>query len=150
MRGYDELLALGRRGLALVLESASNGRGLMTPCTPGLPWGERAVGWARFAGGPFRAVAARAGADPQALEIAFTGADSGRAHGRPVAFEHSLPAEVALHPDTLLATHMNGLPLTPATGMVAALDPTVPRTPPAAGPRDRRARRDTAAANAVG
>lgn len=116
MRGCDELLTLGRRGLALVLESASNGRGLMTPCTPGLPWGGRAVGCARFAGGPFRAVAARAGADPQALEIAFTGADSGKAHGRPVAVEHSLPSEVALHPDALLATHMNGLPLTPGHG----------------------------------
>ena len=109
--GYDELSALGRRELDAVLECAGNGRGLMTPRPPGLPWGERAVGCARFGGVPFRAVAARARPDPRAVEFVFTGADSGDEHGRRVAFERSLPLEVALHPDTLLATHMNGVPL---------------------------------------
>ncbi|MEU9171160.1 sulfite oxidase [Streptomyces sp. NPDC048420] len=114
--GYDELLTLERRELDLVLECAGNGRTLMTPPTPGLPWSERAVGCARFAGVPFPAVTARAGVDPRAVEFVFTGADSGQAHGHPVAFERSLPLDAALHPDTLLATHMNGVPLTPRHG----------------------------------
>ncbi|MBT2446969.1 sulfite oxidase [Streptomyces sp. ISL-43] len=109
--GYDELLALGRRELDLVLECAGNGRSLMAPRPPGLPWGERAVGCARFAGVPFQAIAARAGVAPRTIEFVFTGADSGEAHGRRVSFERSLPVDVALHPDTLLATHMNGVPL---------------------------------------
>ncbi|KAB1146670.1 molybdopterin-dependent oxidoreductase [Streptomyces luteolifulvus] len=113
---YDELPALGMRELDVVLECAGNGRGRMTPPPPGLPWGERAVGCARFGGVPFRAVAARARPDPRAVEFVFTGADAGDEHGRSVAFERSLPLEVALHPDTLLATHMNGEPLAPVHG----------------------------------
>ncbi|MFI8521775.1 sulfite oxidase [Streptomyces sp. NPDC085481] len=114
--GYDELAALPHRELEVVLECAGNGRGTMTPRPPGLPWGQRAVGCARFAGVPFGSVAERAGVDPAAVEFVFTGADSGSVHGRPAAFERSLPLPVALHPDTLLATHLGGAPLTPEHG----------------------------------
>ncbi|WP_416986323.1 sulfite oxidase [Streptomyces sp. T028] len=114
--GYDELLAMRRRELDVVLECAGNGRGLMTPRPPGVPWGERAVGCARFAGVPFRDIATRVRIAPDTLEFVFAGADSGQAHGRRVAFERSLPLAVALHPDTLLATHMNGEPLVPEHG----------------------------------
>ncbi|WP_328929860.1 sulfite oxidase [Streptomyces sp. NBC_00190] len=114
--GYDELAALQRRELDVVLECAGNGRSLMTPRPPGLPWGQRAVGCAHFAGVPFRALAARAGIEPGAVEVVFAGADSGTVHGLPTAFERSLPLEAALHPDTLLATHMNGEPLAPEHG----------------------------------
>jgi DMSO/TMAO reductase YedYZ molybdopterin-dependent catalytic subunit len=113
---YDELLALDRHEIDLVLECAGNGRSLMSPLPPGLPWGERAVGCARFGGVPFCEVAARAGVDPAAVEFVFTGADTGDVRGRRVAFERSLPVDVALHPDTLLATHMNGEPLTARHG----------------------------------
>jgi DMSO/TMAO reductase YedYZ molybdopterin-dependent catalytic subunit len=114
--GYGELLAMRHREFDVVVECAGNGRGLMTPRPPGLPWDQRAVGCARFAGVPFRDIAARAGVDPQTVEFVFAGADSGMEHGRRVAFERSLPLTVALHPDTLLATHMNGEPLAPEHG----------------------------------
>jgi len=114
--GYDELLAMERREIELVLECAGNGRSRMSPRPPGLPWGERAVGCARFGGVPFREFAERAGVNPDAVEFVFTGADSGEAHGRQVAFERSLALDVALHPDTLLATHMNDEPLAPEHG----------------------------------
>ncbi|WP_367322472.1 sulfite oxidase [Streptomyces sp. HUAS ZL42] len=114
--GYDELLAMAGRELDVVLECAGNGRGLMRPRPPGLPWGDRAVGCARFTGVPFRTVAARAGVRPDVAEFVFTGADSGELHGRWVAFERSLPIAEALHPDTLLATGMNGAPLSPQHG----------------------------------
>jgi DMSO/TMAO reductase YedYZ molybdopterin-dependent catalytic subunit len=114
--GYDELVAMERRELDVVMECAGNGRSLMTPRPPGLPWGQRAVGCAHFAGVPFRSLATRALIEPAAVEIVFTGADSGTVHGRRTVFERSLPLAVALHPDTLLATHMNGEPLAPEHG----------------------------------
>ncbi|MFG2876517.1 molybdopterin-dependent oxidoreductase [Streptomyces sp. NPDC048337] len=114
--GHDELAAMEHRELDVVLECAGNGRALMKPRPPGLPWDQRAVGCARFAGVPFRSLAARARIDPAAVEIVFTGADSGTVHGQPTAFERSLPLAVALHPDTLLATRMNGEPLAPEHG----------------------------------
>ncbi|MFJ7589827.1 molybdopterin-dependent oxidoreductase [Streptomyces sp. NPDC097617] len=109
--GYEELLAMEHRELDVVVECAGNGRGEMTPRPPGLPWSQQAVGCAHFAGVPFRALAARALIAPAALEIVFTGADRGPVGGRPTPFERSLPLAVALHPDTLLVTRMNGEPL---------------------------------------
>ncbi|MGW8766805.1 molybdopterin-dependent oxidoreductase [Streptomyces sp. NPDC055815] len=114
--GYDELLTMERRGFDVVLECAGNGRSEMSPRPSGLPWGQGAVGCAHFSGVPFRQVAALARVDRAAAEIVFAGADSGTVHGRRTAFERSLPLAVALHPDTLLATHMNGEPLAPEHG----------------------------------
>jgi DMSO/TMAO reductase YedYZ molybdopterin-dependent catalytic subunit len=110
--GYDELLALPSTEVDIVLECAGNGRSLMAPRPPGLPWKERAVGCARFAGVPFRDVVARSGVNAEAIEFLFVGADSGQAYEGQVSFERSLPLAKALHPQTLLATHMNGVPLT--------------------------------------
>ncbi|MEU8527385.1 MULTISPECIES: molybdopterin-dependent oxidoreductase [Streptomyces] len=114
--GHRELAALPHRELDVVVECAGNGRSLMTPRPPGVPWTQRAVGCAHFAGVPFHVLASRARIDPAAVEIVFAGADSGSVHGRTVAFERSLPLDAALHPDTLLATHMNGEPLAPEHG----------------------------------
>ncbi|MFG2642106.1 sulfite oxidase [Streptomyces sp. NPDC048370] len=119
---YEQLIALGRadpsgrREFDVVLECAGNGRALMNPRPPGLPWERGAVGCARFAGVPFRLVAERAGVDPDAVEFVFAGADEGPFHGRRTAFERALPLAEALHPDTLLATHLNGEPLPPRHG----------------------------------
>ena len=48
-----------------------------------------------------------------AKEVLFEGADKGQPEpGRPVVpYQRSLPLDVALHPDTLLAYEMNGEPL---------------------------------------
>ncbi|MEU4356992.1 molybdopterin-dependent oxidoreductase [Streptomyces virginiae] len=114
--GYEELLTLEHRELDVVVECAGNGRSLMRPPPPGLPWSQRAVGCAHFAGVPFHLLADRAGIDPAAVEVVFTGADRGPVHGRRTPFERSLPLAVARHPDTLLATRMNGEPLAPGHG----------------------------------
>ncbi|MBT2480329.1 sulfite oxidase [Streptomyces sp. ISL-94] len=113
---YVDLCAMPGRELDVVLECAGNGRSLMRPRPEGLPWGESAVGCAHFAGVPFRSLASQARIEPAAVEIVFAGADSGTVHGRRAAFERSLPLAVALHPDTLLVTHMNGEPLAPEHG----------------------------------
>ncbi|MFJ9575590.1 molybdopterin-dependent oxidoreductase [Streptomyces sp. NPDC101191] len=113
---HARLAALPHRELDVVLECAGNGRSRMSPQPRGLPWEQRAVGCVRFAGVPFRLLAERAGVAPGAVEWVFTGADSGTVRGRRTAFERSLPLAVALHPDTLLATRLDGAPLTPEHG----------------------------------
>ncbi|BAU87624.1 sulfite oxidase [Streptomyces laurentii] len=114
--GYEELTAFPHREVDVVVECAGNGRTSMSPRPSGLPWGQRAVGCARFAGVPFGLLAERAGVDPAAVEFVFTGADSGTVRGRHVPFARGLPRALALHPDTLLATRLDGAPLTPRHG----------------------------------
>ncbi|MED7947466.1 sulfite oxidase [Streptomyces sp. BE303] len=113
---YAELELLPVRELDVVVECAGNGRSLMRPRPPGLPWDQGAVGCARFAGVPLAVLADRAGVRPEAVELVFTGADFGELHGRRTAFERSLPVDLARHPDTLLATRMNGTLLSPGHG----------------------------------
>ncbi|MEJ8641628.1 molybdopterin-dependent oxidoreductase [Streptomyces sp. MS1.HAVA.3] len=104
--GHDELLAMEHRELDVVVECAGNGRSLMTPRPPGLPWSQQAVGCAHFAGVPFRSLADRARIDPAAVEIVFTGADSGAVrrppHGlraQPAARRGPAPRHPPRHPD---------------------------------------------------
>jgi DMSO/TMAO reductase YedYZ molybdopterin-dependent catalytic subunit len=48
----------------------------------------------------------------EGVEVKFTGADQGKIHtGEINPYARSLPIEVAMHPDTLLAWEMNGQPL---------------------------------------
>jgi DMSO/TMAO reductase YedYZ molybdopterin-dependent catalytic subunit len=73
-------------------------------------WERGAVGNAKWTGVRLRDVLTRAGAQPSARHLQMLGAD------RPVStmtplFLRSIPIEKAMHPDTLLATHMNGEPL---------------------------------------
>jgi DMSO/TMAO reductase YedYZ molybdopterin-dependent catalytic subunit len=60
----------------------------------------------------------RSGLEADACEVLFRGADVGPEpdHPEPMHFERSLPLAKALHPDTLLATRMNGELLDAAHG----------------------------------
>ncbi|GBD14784.1 Protein-methionine-sulfoxide reductase catalytic subunit MsrP [bacterium HR25] len=111
-----ELMRLPSRELVVTMECAGNGRTLMSPVPPGVPWGLGAVSTVRFTGVPLATVLAEAGLEPDAAEVLFTGADRGEEAGRREPFARSLPLEVALHPDTLLAWEANGGPLTPEHG----------------------------------
>ena len=111
------LKALPHRRLTVTLECAGNGRTLLTPAVKGAPWRLGAVATAEFGGVPLREVLDRGGVDGAAREILFTGADSGAVpDGRTVAFERSLPIDVARDPDVLVAWEMNGVPLDPHHG----------------------------------
>ncbi|MBA2563993.1 MAG: sulfite oxidase [Gemmatimonadetes bacterium] len=115
--GLDEIQALPRRTLAVTLECAGNGRAFMSPAVPGTAWRHGAVATAEFTGAPLAALLERVQPSPEATEVVFTGADSGRVgEGRLVAFERSLPLVVARHEDILLVWEMNGEPLTPDHG----------------------------------
>lgn len=117
---YADLLDMPRASHDVVLECAGNGRALLAPRTEGTPWEDRAVGCVRFTGTPLASVLDRAGVPRDAVEIVFRGADEGD-----VPFERSLPVDVALAEDTLVAWAMNGEPLPSEHGGPARL--VVPR-----------------------
>ncbi len=106
-----DIKALPTKTLTVTIECAGNGRSQMRPKPPGVPWDHGAVSTATWKGASLRSVLERAGVSAGAVEAVFTGADVGDKR-----FERSLPLEVALHPDTLLAWEMNGAPLAPDHG----------------------------------
>ena len=109
----SEVTALPSRVLKMTLECAGNGRVSMDPAPPGTPWGYGAVSVVEFTGTPLSNLFEPAGILDGAAEIVFHGADKGEAIlGRTEQYVRSLPHEVALSPDTILAWEMNGEPLT--------------------------------------
>ncbi|MBI3821131.1 MAG: sulfite oxidase [Planctomycetes bacterium] len=115
---FDDLLGLPERTVFATVECAGNGRSFLGPRVPGVPWGAGAVGHAEWTGVPLRLLLERCGLKAGALEVLFEGADQGTEpdHPEPMPFARSLPLPKALHPDTLLATRMNGELLNQAHG----------------------------------
>jgi DMSO/TMAO reductase YedYZ molybdopterin-dependent catalytic subunit len=113
----DEIRRLPPRTLAVTLECAGNGRKFLDPPVPGEQWGLGAVGTAEWTGSPLHALLEPAWLS-SAVEILFRGADVGLPKGleKPIAFERSLPIEVATRDDTLVAYAMNGEPIPPEHG----------------------------------
>ena len=121
-----EIHALPRHSITATLECAGNGRTRLEPAVPGVRWGFGAAGTATFAGTSLHHILDASTVRANAVEALFVGADRGEVGpGRMVAFERSLPLELARHPDTLLAWEMNGEPLTVEHG--APLRLVVPR-----------------------
>lgn len=106
---FEEIKRLTRVELTGVLECAGNGRGLFEPAMPGVQWEYGAVGNARWAGVRLTDVLQKAGLNPAARVILFSGADA--PIGTMPKFERSITVEKALDPNTLLAFEMNGQPL---------------------------------------
>jgi sulfite oxidase len=99
------------------LECAGNGRSLHRPQVPGIQWGKGAVSTARFSGPRLRDVLQRAGVKSSGKHVMFRGLDE--VPGKVPPFIRSIPIEKALDADTLIATHMNGSPLTKHHGFPA-------------------------------
>src|ERR1700730_13201323 len=103
-------------------ECAGNGRSLHRPQVPGVQWGKGAVGTARFSGPRLRDVLQHAAVKPTGKHVMFRGLDE--VPGKVPPFIRSIPIEKALDSDTVVATHMNGAPLTKHHGFpVRALVP---------------------------
>lgn len=105
-----DLAKFDRVSLTAVMQCSGNGRAFHRPRAPGVQWERGAVGNAKWAGVRLRDVLRSVGVQPSARHLQMLGAD------RPVSamtplFLRSIPIEKAMHPDTLLATHMNGEPL---------------------------------------
>jgi len=103
---YDELQRREAASVTNTLECAGNGRAFHRPRVPGLQWVRGAVGNATFSGPRLADLLRRAGLKAGARHVAFNGLDE--PPGKVPDFIRSIPLEKALHPDTLLATHMNG------------------------------------------
>lgn len=113
-----DLARLPQHTVLVTMECAGNWRLGMTPVPEGEPWKYGAVSTTRWSGVRLSALLAPAGVSGDAIEVLAIGADAGPrsdAEGI-VRFERSLPLDVALHPDTLVATHMDGVPLSPDHG----------------------------------
>ena len=85
----------------VVTECAGNGRAMIDPPVSGEQWAHRAVSTAQWTGVPLRSVLALR---ESAVEVVFTGADGS-------GYQRSLPREVAMDADTLLAWEMNAEPI---------------------------------------
>ncbi len=93
-----------------VVQCSGNGRAFHRPRAGGVQWRKGAVGNARWTGVRLRDVLAKAGVQAKAKHLHLLGADRPILPSTPL-FLRSIPIEKALHPDTILATRMNGDPL---------------------------------------
>lgn len=113
----SDLAKIDSHSVVNTLECAGNGRGFQRPQVPGIQWGKGAVSTARFSGPRLRDVLQRAGVKSSGKHIMFRGLDE--IPGKVPPFIRSIPIEKALDSDTLIATHMNGAPLTKHHGFPA-------------------------------
>lgn len=105
LRQFEEIT------IAAVLQCSGNGRAHYRPRVPGVQWERGAVGNARWTGVRLADVLAKVGVDHgRARHVQLEGADRPVLPQTPL-FLRSIPIHKALHPDTLLATRMNGEPL---------------------------------------
>jgi DMSO/TMAO reductase YedYZ molybdopterin-dependent catalytic subunit len=112
-----ELAKLETHSVVNTLECAGNGRAFQRPQVPGVQWGKGAVSTARFSGPRLRDVLQGAGVKSNGKHLMFRGLDE--VPGKVPPFIRSIPIEKALDADTLIATHMNGSPLTKHHGFPA-------------------------------
>jgi len=118
----QQLQKLSTATVTNTLECAGNGRAFYEPRVPGVQWSMGAVGTARFTGPRMKDVLEQAGVRSSSKFVAFKGLDE--PPSKVPQFIRSIPIEKALDPDTLLATKMNGAPLTKHHGYpVRALVP---------------------------
>jgi len=112
-----ELSKLEPHSVVNTLECAGNGRSLHRPQVPGVQWGKGAVSTARFSGPRLHDLLQRAAVKSTGKHVMFRGLDE--VPGKVPPFIRSIPIEKALDSDTLIATHMNGAPLTKHHGFPA-------------------------------
>jgi DMSO/TMAO reductase YedYZ molybdopterin-dependent catalytic subunit len=94
-----------RVSIPAVNQCSGNRRGLFSPRVPGVQWRNGAIGNARWTGVRVRDVLRRAGVNSNALEVVFDGADAGLLSTPD--YMKSLPIDLALNENTLIAFEMN-------------------------------------------
>lgn len=101
---------------AVTLECAGTGRSTLTPRAVYVPWFKEAIGNYEWTGTPLRPLLEEAGLLDDAVEVLFTGWDTGIDLGVEHAFERSLPIAEALRDEVMLAWQANGQDLLPQHG----------------------------------
>jgi sulfite oxidase len=112
-----ELSKIETHSVVNTLECVGNGRSLYRPQVPGVQWGKGAVSTARFSGPRLLDILRRAGVKSTGKHVMFRGLDE--VPGKVPPFIRSIPIEKAMNSDTLIATQMNGAPLTKHHGFPA-------------------------------
>ncbi|HYL88240.1 MAG TPA: molybdopterin-dependent oxidoreductase [Burkholderiales bacterium] len=106
--------------ITAVCQCSGNRRGLFEPHVAGVEWGSGAMGNAVWKGVRLKDVLGKAGVKGDAIEVVLDGYDHGPLEKTP-DFVKSLPVDVALADNTLIAFEMNGLPLPHWNGFPARL-----------------------------
>jgi sulfite dehydrogenase len=106
--------------ITAVCQCSGNRRGLFQPHVAGVEWGVGAMGNAVWRGVRLKDVLAKAGVKSGAIELTMNGAESGAIDKTP-DFVKSLPIDVAMSNDLLIAFEMNGKPLPHWNGFPARL-----------------------------
>ncbi len=114
--GLDDLKSRPSVTQVVTMECAGTGRSTMSPRGIYVPWKYEAIGTYEWVGTPLRPLLEEAGLLDDAVEILFTGWDSGVDLGIEHAFERSLTVEEALRDGVMLAWEANGQPLLPQHG----------------------------------
>ena len=112
----SELQARRAVSQIVTMECAGTGRHPMKPRAVYVPWSSEAMGTYQWTGTPLRPLLEQAGLLDDAVEILFTGWDTGIDLGVEHAFERSLPVAEALRDEVMLAWEANGQPLLPVHG----------------------------------
>lgn len=111
---YDQLVRMPSKTIVLPLECSGNKRKDFDPPTFGTQWDNGAISQGMWRGVPLRDLLEIAGVEDTAVEVVFEGYDSGKIVGLEGdhPFARSIPMEVALHPDTIIAYSLNDNPIT--------------------------------------
>lgn len=111
---FQQLLQMPSKTIVFPLECSGNKRKFFKPDTFGTQWDDGAISQIIWTGVPLRNLLNIVGVKPTAKEVVFEGYDYGKIAGLDgdYPFARSLPMEVALHPDTLIAYSLNHKPIT--------------------------------------
>lgn len=96
--------------IVAINQCAGNGRGLSEPRVTGTQWGNGAMGCAKWTGVRLKDVLAKAGVAEGAKRVRYAGLDVTLTEGAP-QFIKSLPMDIAMRDDVLVAWAMNDEPL---------------------------------------
>jgi sulfane dehydrogenase subunit SoxC len=107
----EALRARPAQTIRVTMECAGNGRARLLPRPVSQPWLNEAVGTADWTGAPLAPLLAESGVSPDAVEVAFSGADHGIERGVEQSYARGLTLADAMGGDLLLAYEMNGQPL---------------------------------------
>lgn len=110
---------------AVTMECAGTGRATIHPRAVYVPWSKEDIGTYQWTGTPLRSLLEEAGVLEDAVEVLFTGWETGIDLGVEHAFERSLPIAEAMRDEVMVAWGANGHPLLPQHGFPLRL--IVPR-----------------------
>lgn len=106
---FDQIINFPATTFTGLLECAGNNRSKFEPKTFGEQWEEGAISQGRWRGVSLSWLLSQTGLTTDAKEVLFEGYDFGKREDSDnyVPFARSLPLEIALHPDTIIAYEYN-------------------------------------------